>query len=75
MSLTMPPAAQIEVWRQKVKEGTITIEELRDAVKLIRDGRLSAGAAKPRAAATGGRRSTDIDPQAAEDLLKELGEI
>lgn len=33
--------AQVEIWRQKVRDGTISIEELRAAVKTLRDGRMS----------------------------------
>jgi hypothetical protein len=76
MTLSLPLSAQVELWRQKVKDGTITTEELREAVRTIREGRVTASATKTRVStAKGGRRVTDVDPAAAEDLLKELGDM
>jgi len=72
MTLTIPPSAQIEIWRQKVKDGTITNDELREAIRLIREGRMAAGAAKPKKAKT---PSENVTQQDTDDLLKELEDL
>ena len=36
--------AQVEQWRAKVRDGTISMEELRTAVKTLREGRITASA-------------------------------
>lgn len=76
MSLITSPTAQLEVWRQKVKDGTITTEELREAIRYIREGRMTAGAAKPKAnkgiRPTGGAPLSQADTDA---ILGELGDL
>lgn len=61
---------QIAQWRQKSTDGTITLEEMREAVKVLRAGRVSAiteaGIAKRAAAKSKG------PAKSGEDLLKDL---
>lgn len=62
-------ATNIQTWRQKSLEGTLTIEEMREAIAAIRTERLKAGekgAAKRAAAAA----KKEIDSDA---MLEELG--
>lgn len=33
---------KIQTWRQKAREGTLTTEELRDAIQVLREGRVAA---------------------------------
>lgn len=65
---------QIAVWRQKSTDGTITLEEMREAVKVLRAGRVSAiteaGVAK-RASA----KKSKGPVRSADDLLGDLDKI
>lgn len=60
---------QIETWRQKVRTGTMPIEELRQAIQILRDGRMAAAAAAPRARAKVAAAEANAT---AEELLKEF---
>lgn len=75
MTLQMTSSAQIEIYRQKVRDGTITVEELRAAIVQLREGRLSAGASKSggakKASAKGGLLSQDE----TDNILGELGDL
>ena len=73
--LSTPPSAQIELWRQKVKDGTITTDELREAIRLLRDGRMAAGAAKPRGTRSQKSATTNAADVDTDELLKELGDL
>jgi hypothetical protein len=60
---------KVEEWRRKAREGTLTLEETREAIKVLRAGRSLI------AAATGGSK-TNAKAKAAkpsgDDLLSEL---
>ena len=56
--------AKIAEWRAKAAAGTITIEEMREAILMLRENRMSA-VSKQRTAA---RKQV----KSAEELLKEL---
>ena len=66
-------AANIQVWRQKSRDGTITLDEMREAVAAIRTERLGAsvksGESRARAS-TAKAKAAPIDSNA---LLGELG--
>ncbi len=62
---------KIQVWRQKSLDGTITIEEQREALKLMREGRLAAA----QASAAGKRAKAKAAVPNADDLLNELDDI
>ncbi len=64
-------SAKIQVWRQKSLDGTITIEEQREALKLMREGRLAAA----QASAAGKRAKAKAAVPNADDLLNELDDI
>lgn len=64
--------SKISSWRLRAAAGELTIEEMREAVIYLRQGRLSAAnaaAATKKASAAGAKRS--VAP-AQEDLLAEL---
>lgn len=42
---TLEVQSQITLWRAKAAEGTLTEDNMRDIVKALRDGRVSAGVA------------------------------
>lgn len=70
MTIDLPLSARVEIWRKKVLDGTITIEEMREAVEAIRQGRVTAAAtaAKSRSSA----RAAPIDSDALLDDLENL---
>ena len=66
-------SSNIQLWRQKSREGTITISELRQAVIAIREERMMAGeksSASKEKKATAKAKAAPIDSEA---LLGELG--
>lgn len=66
-TLSVPLSVKIEEWRAKSAAGTITMEEYREAVAAIRNGRLAAAAPTSKAKA---KPKANID-----DLLGELDGI
>lgn len=65
--------ARIAVWRQKCLEGTITLEEMREAVAIMRGDRRNA--AQANASGTSGARRAKAKAviPSADDMLDELG--
>lgn len=63
--------AKVQLWRQKSREGTLTQEELREALAALREGRLQAAAtsatSKARTAKTRANAAVNSD-----DLLNQL---
>ncbi|HWV45753.1 MAG TPA: hypothetical protein VN039_07015 [Nitrospira sp.] len=63
--------SKITLWRAKAVEGTLTLEEMKEAIQLLRGERVSAAQASDKA-----RRTKAIKAiPTADDLLKELGEL
>lgn len=60
--------AKITSWRQRSSEGTLTIEEMREAIRELRAGRVSAVATS----ATATRKKAIAAIPAADDMLNEL---
>ena len=71
MSSPVPPELQqkISLWRQRAAEGTLTREEMLEAVRARREGRANAQAASDSSVR---KRAVAAIPH-ADDLLKELG--
>lgn len=69
--ITPQMQANIAVWRQKALEGILSMEEMREAIKLLREDRLNALQAS---AGAKRKKATAIIPD-ADDLLKELGDL
>lgn len=61
--------AQINEWRAKAADGTLTIEDMKEAVKAIRAGRLSAATASEASK----RSKAHKEIKSAGALLDELG--
>jgi ribosomal protein L12E/L44/L45/RPP1/RPP2 len=59
----LPVQAKVDIWRQKAIAGTLTDDELREAVQVIREDRVAA------AALGATRRATKAPPRSAEELL------
>lgn len=66
--------AKIAVTRQKMLDGTATVEELREAVSLMREDRKAAPISTPGGA--GARRAkAKAEIKSADEMLDELGKI
>lgn len=61
---------QVAIWRQKAADGTLTQEEMRNAVIVLRENRHSA--TKAAAISMKGKKAKE-PTKSAEDLLKEFG--
>ena len=77
MTLEIPSSAQIEIYRQKARDGTITTDELKQAIAFIREGRITA-AAKPKTA--GAKRTLSgsnkqLSTEETDAMLKELEDL
>jgi len=65
--------SNIQIWRQKSRDGTITLDEMREAIAAIRKERVGAGevsAVSKERKAVAKAKAAPIDSQA---LLGELG--
>ncbi len=63
--------AKVALWRQEQPEGTLTLEEMKEAIMLLRGGRVSAAIAS----ATSRAKKAPMQVQSADDLLRaRLGE-
>ncbi len=62
--------AKLASWRLRAAEGTLTLEEMKEAIKFLRQDRVSAG----RAAATTAskRKKAFAEIPAADDMLADL---
>lgn len=63
--------AKLAEWRRKSAEGTITLEEMKEAIVALRAGRLAAGAA---ASVAKRKAAAKVIPN-ADELLGELDDI
>lgn len=48
---SLPLSAQVEIWREKIAAGTLTIEEARQAIEALRAGRVTAAPTRGKSAA------------------------
>lgn len=71
----MTPEVQqrISILRSKMVDGSATIEELKEAVILLREGRKSAAAANASSKKTGAAAKPKAAIAHADDMLDELG--
>jgi hypothetical protein len=67
----LPLTAQVDLWRQQAIAGTLTTEQLRDAIRVLRQGRQTAVANSPRAKTAGEKAAAE---KAAADILGGLDE-
>lgn len=68
MTLDVPLSVKIEEWRRQATEGTLSIEDMREAVEAIRNGRTSAAARS----ATSRAKKAPVDVSALENELDGL---
>ena len=69
MDEQLPLSVQVEQWRQAAIAGTMTNEQLKEAIQALRAGRQSAVANSPRAKSAETKKAAE---QAAADILGEL---
>lgn len=62
--------SRVLVWRQKAIDGTLTLEDQIEAVRVLREGRLSASIASANAKKTASKKPAPI--LNADDLLEDL---
>ena len=63
--------AKISIWRQKALEGTLSVEEMKEAILALRAGRVSAAHASESAR----RSKAKTEIPSADELLAELGDL
>ena len=64
--------SNVQIWRQKARDGTITVEEMREAINAIRKDRIGASAvsaASKTKTATAKAKAAPIDSDAMLDSL------
>ena len=68
----MTPELQIKIsqWRQKAIAGTLTLEDMIESLKALREGRRTAAAAS--AGATTKRKAAATPLPSADDMLNEM---
>lgn len=59
---------QIQIWRQRAREGTLTQDEMREAIKLMRADRVSAAETSAKSKA----KKAPTAVVSGDDLLKQL---
>lgn len=64
--------SQVQLWRAKAVEGTLTLEEQVEAIRLLRAGRLAAAERAKRTRAASGPRTRKPGPS-ADSVLSQLG--
>lgn len=65
---------KLSTWRSKAADGSLTIEEMREAIKVLRANRMSTAEAAAKSKSGGGSRSKKAPaaPINAADLLSQL---
>lgn len=71
MSQSPELQAKIAVWRQMAAEDRLTLDDYKEAIACLRNGRVSASAASD----TSRAKSAKVAIPSADDLLGELGEL
>lgn len=68
MALSPETQAKVQLWRQKAREGTLSQEERREAIQLLRQDRIGAAQVSTASRA----KKAPKAPVNADDLLSEL---
>lgn len=66
---------KLEEWRQKARDNQLTIEEMREAILFMRQGRVHAAQAKAKRASTSSSPRTIKEKAAAVDSDSLLGDL
>jgi lipopolysaccharide export system protein LptC len=64
---------KIQLWRAKAADGSITLEEMREAIKAIRKERVQASEVSKKSRTKKAEKAAAQQPVDSDDLLKELG--
>ena len=75
MSIIQDPELlnKLSIWRTKAADGSITLEEMREAIKTLRANRMSTAEAASNSKSSGGRKKkAPAAPINAADLLSQL---
>lgn len=76
MSIITDPTLlnRLAEWRRKCTDGTITLEEMRESMRVLRANRMNAAEAAAKSKSGGGKRSAKAKaaPVNAGDLLDQL---
>lgn len=71
MALSPEAQAKVQLWRQKAREGTLTQDEMREAIATLRQDRIAAAVvsatSRAKKSATAAKKAVNSD-----DLLSEL---
>lgn len=62
----------ISYWRKRAREGTLTVEEMQEALSLIRKERVTADAVSTKSTGTRAAAKAKAAPIDSDDLLKGL---
>jgi len=68
-------AAQVELWRQKCRDGTMTQEEYKQVIIALRAGRKATPQASGGTKSAGRSKAAKAVPISGDDLLSELDGI
>lgn len=68
--MSVEQEAKFAAWRLRVLDGTLTPEEMKEGIKILRAGRLGAAEAAQRTAAT--RKKAIAVIPSADDMLNDL---
>lgn len=68
-------AAQVEIWRAKCRDGTMTLEEYKEVITALRGGRKATSQATAGTKAAGRSKAAKAAPISGDDLLSELDGI
>jgi hypothetical protein len=71
--MTPEVSARISILRQKALDNTLTLEECKEGILLLRQGRVSAAYASEKSRAK--KTAAKVAIPSAEDLLSELGDL
>lgn len=72
MTNAVSPELQTQIvgWRAKANDGTLTLDEMREAIKALRANRIAAATASAKSLKTGKKKAP---AQSADSMLDELG--
>ena len=68
---TLDTMTKIAIWRQKAIDGTLTVEEMKEAIQVMRGDRRGAAIASDKAR----KAEAGVAIPTADDLLAELGDL
>lgn len=65
--------SQVQIWRQKCKDGTMTTEEMVEVINKIRGERVAATVVSAKSKTTAAEKKAKAVPIDSDDLLSQLG--